>query len=169
MQVPVIGPPKMTLLSSSARPPHCLSNSRSGVPRGTRKFPGFLTNPVQKRYSLRQLCRIININMLKSALPMEEICGLLSYINGDLSDESDDLIDDASLYFLFVRLAVNHRKMNTPEGRDAYLEQVLSEHPELSVEAKRRVTRVLQIMLTAWAASQLRLHAEKMVKELKET
>ena len=130
---------------------------------------GFLTNPVQKRYSLRQLCRIININMLKSALPMEEICGLLSYINGDLSDESDDLIDDASLYFLFVRLAVNHRKMNTPEGRDAYLEQVLSEHPELSVEAKRRVTRVLQIMLTAWAASQLRLHAEKMVKELKET
>ena len=44
---------------------------------------GFLTNPVGKRYTLRQLCRILNINMLKSALPMEEICGLLQYINGD--------------------------------------------------------------------------------------
>ena len=128
---------------------------------------GFLTNPVQKRYSLRQLCRIININMLKAALPMEEICGLLSYINGDLSDESDDLIDDASLYFLFVHLAVNHRKMNTPQGRDEYMEQVLSRYPELSPEAKHRIEQVLRIMLTAWAASQLRQHAENMVKELK--
>ena len=38
---------------------------------------GFLTPPVNKRYTLRQLCRIININMLKAALPMEDICGLL--------------------------------------------------------------------------------------------
>ena len=52
---------------------------------------GFLVPPVRKRYTLRQLCRIININMLKAALPMEEICGLLGYINGHLNDESDDL------------------------------------------------------------------------------
>lgn len=66
---------------------------------------GFLPPPVRKRYSRRQLCRIININMLKNILPMETICGLLGYVNGALNDESDDLIDDAELYFLFVRLA----------------------------------------------------------------
>ena len=63
---------------------------------------GFLTKPIGKKYTLRQLCRIININMLKDALPMEEICGLLSYVNGNLDDEGDDLIDDSQLYFLFV-------------------------------------------------------------------
>ena len=42
---------------------------------------GFLTKPQLKRYTLRQLCRIININMLRGVLPMERICGLLSYIN----------------------------------------------------------------------------------------
>ena len=55
---------------------------------------GFLTSPVGKRYSLRQLCRILNINMLRGAMPIERICQLLGYVNGDLSDESDDMIDE---------------------------------------------------------------------------
>ena len=129
---------------------------------------GFLTNPVQKRYTLRQLCRILNINMLKSALPMEEICGLLQYINGDLSDESDDLIDDTTLYFLFVRLASYHRQMQNDQGRDSYLQELLASYPEPVPGARARVEQVLKIMLTAWAASQLRQQAEKMVKELKQ-
>ena len=66
---------------------------------------GFLSPPEKKRYSLQQLCRIITVNMLKSVLPMERVCGLLGYINGQLDDTSDDMIDDAELYFLFVRLA----------------------------------------------------------------
>ena len=127
----------------------------------------FLPPPDHKRYNMNQLCRIININMLKAALSLEQICGLLSYVNGDLSDESDDLIDDATLYFLFVRLAADHRRMNTPEGRDAYLSQLLSEQTQLTSDAKARVAKVLTIMLTAWAASQLRLSAEVMVKDLK--
>ena len=42
---------------------------------------GFLSPPQHKRYSMNQLCRILHINMLKSVLPLEQICGLLSYIN----------------------------------------------------------------------------------------
>lgn len=130
---------------------------------------GFLTNPKQKRYTLRQLCRIININMLKAALPLEQICGLLTYINGNLDDESDDLIDDSQLYFLFVRLAANFSIMHNPQGRDTYLDQVLSDYQEPIPGAKERVKKVLRIMLTAWAAAQLRLLAEQMVAGLQET
>lgn len=129
---------------------------------------GFLTNPQQKRYTLRQLCRIININMLKSALPLEQICGLLTYINGNLDDESDDLIDDSQLYFLFVRLAANFSVMHNPQGRDAYVEQVLSDYQEPVPGAKERVKKVLRIMLTAWAAAQLRQAAETMLAQLQE-
>ena len=129
---------------------------------------GFLTKPEQKKYSLRQLCRILNINMLKAALPMEEICGLLQYVNGTLDDESDDLIDDAQLYFLFVRLTAYHRRMNDPQGRDKYLSQLLADYREPVAGAKERVEKVLRIMLTAWAAAQLRLQAEEMVAQLKE-
>lgn len=129
---------------------------------------GFLSPPEKKRYTLRQLCRIMNINMLKSVLSLDDICGLLRYINGSLSDESDDLIDDSQLYFLFVRLASHHRQMNDPNGREAYLQKVLTDYREPIPGAKARVEKVLRIMLTAWAAAQLRQSAEGMVLALKE-
>lgn len=127
---------------------------------------GFLSPPVKKRYDLEQLCRIITINMLKPALALEQICGLLQYINGDLEDESDDLIDDSQLYFLFLRLAAYHRQMHNSQGREEYLEAVLADYAEPIPGARDRVEKVLRIMLTAWAASQLRLAAERMTNEL---
>ena len=128
---------------------------------------GFLTKPTAKKYTLRQLCRIININMLKDALPMEEICGLLSYVNGHLDDDRDDLIDDSQLYFLFIRLAARHRQMQNPDGRDACLAQVLAEYREPVPGARERVEKVLKVMLTAWAAALLRQQAVAMTDELK--
>ena len=128
---------------------------------------GFLTKPQQKKYTLRQLCRILNINMLKSALPMDEICGLLQYINGTLDDESDDLIDDSQLYFLFLRLVINHRQMDTPEKREAQLAAALADYIEPAPGARERVEKVLRIMLTAWAAAQLKARVDTMIKELK--
>ena len=77
---------------------------------------GFLTNPKGKRYTLRQLCRIININMLRGSMPLDRICQLLSFVNGDLSDEGDDMIDDSQLYFMFVRLAAQLKELRDYES-----------------------------------------------------
>ena len=127
---------------------------------------GFLSPPERKHYSLEQLCRIININMLKNVLPMERIVGLLSYINGDLEDESDDIIDDSRLYFMFVRLAAQAPAMNTPKGRDECIAKELASYREPVPGAKERVAKVLAIMLTAWASAPLRQSVEQMLQEL---
>ena len=129
---------------------------------------GFLTKPEGKRYTLRQLCRILNINMFKNVMPLEQVCKLLSYVNGHLDDESDDMIDDSILYFLFVRLASHYSVMHNPQGRDDYVKEVLRDYVEPVPGARERVEKVLRIMLTAWAASQLRKLAEDMTKELDE-
>jgi len=129
---------------------------------------GFLTNPVNKKYTLRQLCRILNINMLKDALRMEEICGLMTYINGHLDDESDDLIDDSELYFLFLRIAAQHRQMKNSDGRDECIRQALENYKEPIPGARERVEKVLEVMLTAWAAALLRQQAMSMVDALKQ-
>lgn len=126
---------------------------------------GFLTPPEKKHYSLRQLCRIININMLKSVLPMERICSLLGYINGQLDDESDDIIDDSTLYFMFVRLAVRLRELNDAKEREEILEQALADYAEPIPGAKERVKQVLRIMLTAWLAARMRQEAETMLEK----
>lgn len=127
---------------------------------------GYLSSPQKKRYTLRQLSRIMIINMLRAALPLEQICGLLQYINGHLDDEGDDLIDDTELYFLFVRLAAHHRQIHNGQERDDYLDKILADYKEPVPGAKERVKKVLRIMLTAWAASQLRQAAEGMVAQL---
>ena len=127
---------------------------------------GFLPPPERKKYSMNQLCRIININMLKNVLPMERICNMLSYINGHLDDDSDDIIDDSRLYFMFVRLAAHYRVMHNDSGRDTLIAQELKNYVEPVPGAKERVANVLKIMLTAWASAQLRQAAEQMLKEI---
>jgi len=122
---------------------------------------GFLSPPKGKRYSLSQLCRILIINMLKSALPMERICLLLSYINGALDDESDDCIDDAQLYFAFVRVAAKYQGlMEDKEALRACIRESLEDYEEPVPGAKERVEQVLMVMLCAWASSLLQKQAE---------
>ncbi len=127
---------------------------------------GLLTPPVNKRYNCNQLCRIININMLKSILPMERIVGLLGYVNGRLDDTADDIIDDSQLYFLFVKLAANARKLDDPEALEQALAEGLADYAEPVPGAKERIEKALRIMLTAWVAAKIRARAEKMLEEL---
>ena len=127
---------------------------------------GFLSPPRCKRYSLNQLCRILNINMLKGALPMDRICGLLTYINGHLDDESDDLIDDAVLYFVFVRLAARAEELRDREAWRRETEAVLADFPEKQPGARNRIGRVLQVMLAAWISTTMRQEAERMLAQI---
>ena len=127
---------------------------------------GFLSKPERKRYSVDQLCRIITINMLKDVLPLDKICGLLTYINGQLDDKCDDIISDARLYFLFVRLAARVRKLNDPAELDRIIAQFLLSYEEPTPGAKQRVEKALRIMLTAWISARMYQEAEKMLQQL---
>lgn len=128
---------------------------------------GFLSPPVGKRYTCRQFCRIVIINMLKGVLPMEKICALLSYVNGQLNIESDDSIDDSQLYFAFLHVAARLRDLATDQSalREA-IDESLADYHEPVPGAKQRVEQVLLIMLTAWASAQLQREAENLFANL---
>ena len=115
---------------------------------------------------MTQLCRIININMLKRTLLMEQIVGLLAYINGSLVDTSDDIIDDSQLYFMFVKLAASKPSLRDPSEADASIDALLQDYEEPMPGAKERVAKVLRIMLTAWAAARLHDAASRLAGEL---
>ena len=126
---------------------------------------GFLAPPEKKRYSQNQLCRILTINALKGVLSLERICSLLSFVNGQLTDSSDDLIDDQILYFMFVRLAARAKKLYRTEDRDTLLDAELADYSEPVPGARERVKTALRIMLTAWLAARMCQETEKMIKE----
>ena len=129
---------------------------------------GFLPSPVNKRYSCNQFCRIVTINMLRSAMTMDKICSLLTYINGELDDESNDLIDDTVLYFMFLRLAARARHIGGTESWDKAIADILKDYVEPVPGAKKRIDQVLRIMLTAWIGVRTIQKAEQMLLELKE-
>lgn len=127
---------------------------------------GFLAPPVRKKYNRRQLCRILMINMLKTALPMEAICRLLSYVNGQLNDESDDTIDDSQLYLYFLRLAAGCRLEQPLSRLDRELEAVLADYQEPCAGARDRIAGALRVMVTAYLSSQFQKQAEEQLQEL---
>ena len=129
---------------------------------------GFLPSPVNKRYSCSQFCRIVTINMLRTAMPMERICSLLRYVNGKLDDESDDLIDDTVLYFMFLRLAARARHIGGTDSWDEAIAEILADYDEPIPGAKERIDKVLRIMLTAWIGVRTIQKAEQMLSELYE-
>lgn len=125
---------------------------------------GFLPPPQGKRYCMEQLCRIINMNILKGNMNLDQIVRLMGYLNGDLADESDDLVDDTMLVSCFVRLAA--RIPDLRENWDQALEAVTSTYREPIPGAREKLDKVLKIMLTTWRANQLKAQAEQILTEL---
>ena len=130
---------------------------------------GFLPPPQRKRYDMDQVCRILLINTFKSVLPLERICSLLTYVNGQLDSSADDIIRDSDLYFLFVRLAGQAREIGDADHAKALIGEYLADYQEPAPGAKERVANALQVMLIAWLATRM-LHAvdialEEMKKE----
>ena len=127
---------------------------------------GFLAAPKQKRYDMDQVCRVLTINTLKSVLPMERICGLLTYINGDLDSSYDDIIRDSELYFLFVKLAGQAREFETSEEAVRIIDESLADYQEPQPGARDRVAKALRVMLIAWLAARMRQHSEDLLDEM---
>ena len=127
---------------------------------------GFLPPPQNKRYNMEQVCRIININILKGNMPLEQIIKLMAYLNGDLADESDDLVDDTMLFFMFVSLAARARYIGGSETWDDALIHVTESYTEPVPGAREKLIKVLKVMLTTWIANLLKAMADRMVEEL---
>lgn len=129
---------------------------------------GFVAPPERKRYSRRQFCRIVLINMLKDSMQLDKICTLLSYVNGELDDESDDLIDDAQLYLYFVRLVVLVERKNPtgPEEAARWCCAAVEDYQEPVPGARNRVARCLHVILTAYLAARLKQEAEALLSAL---
>ena len=127
---------------------------------------GFLPPPRNKRYDMEQVCRIININILKGNMPLERIIHLMSYLNGSLTDESDDLVDDTMLFFLFVKLSARARYIGGSKTWDDALVEITEDYREPVPGAREKLIKVLKVMLTVWCANMLKQQAEDMIAQL---
>lgn len=130
---------------------------------------GFLPPPQHKMYDRDQFCRIVLINMLRETVQIDTVTKLLSYINGHLDDTSDDLIRDSELYNYYVNLLCMMGE-HLPDKDDLrnHIRYATSDYEEKAEGGRQRLYTVLEIMLYTYYASQMRGHAETMLKQLEE-
>ena len=105
--------------------------------------------------------------MLKDGLQIEKITGLLSYINGRLDDESDDIIDDTQLYLYYISVISG---IETPIADErilvSHIDAVTADFEEPFPGAKRRIVKVLAVMANAHMAAMFRKKAEDILNTL---
>ena len=130
---------------------------------------GYVSSPVGKRYTRRQTCRIILIALLRHTLSLEEVADLLSWINNNLADEQDDLIDDSELYLYFCDVVQGWPPGHCP-GADklaGQIEQVTRPFPDTVPGSRAKLNQVLLVMTLSYGAWPLQTEARGRLASLK--
>ncbi len=116
---------------------------------------GFVTPPVGRVYTREQFSRIVIINMLKQALQIDRICGLIRVIAGVPGDRSDDLISDDELYHLYVdMLADGDVDICDERSVERAAMRATERFAEPAPGARKKLCKILTVMLYAHRSSQ---------------
>ncbi len=129
---------------------------------------GWVANAKLRRYNIDQVAHILIINMLRSCMQLDKIAFLLHYINGSVSDRSDDIIADSDLYDYICRVI---DALRVPEPTDearlhAIINRVISEYVEQIEGATERLHNALEIIVLAYCAAQIRHVSNDLVEKL---
>ena len=129
---------------------------------------GWVANSKYKKYDINQIAHILIIKMLRSCMQLDRITDLIEYINGDVSDRSDDIIEDAVLYDYICKILdklMTYELCSLGSIREAISEEI-KEYKEVMPGARERLARALEIIVVAYYASLMKKHSDSLVSDL---
>ena len=129
---------------------------------------GWVVNSKLKKYDINQIAHILIINMLRSCMQLDKIAYLIEYINGNIDDNSDDIIEDSVLYDYICKILdklVTYDICSLGSIRQA-IEEETAEYKEVMPGARERLSRALEIIVVAYYASLIKKHADSLTEEL---
>ena len=131
---------------------------------------GWVANARLKRYNIDQVAHILLINMLRSCMQLEHIASLIQYINGDLEDESDDIIRDSVLYDYVCRILdrVAEKGSCSLSGVGDEVRRVTADYVEPFAGAGERLGYALEVIVVTYYSALVKRHATKLLEELLE-
>ncbi len=128
---------------------------------------GWVSKTVGKKYNERQIARILIISVLRDSIPLTQIAGLMSYVNGSVDDMSDDIIDEGELYSRLCAIIyeLDENKLSTGSIKSAIKEH-LADYKGPLPDSKERLFGALRVMVTAYIAAMIKRKSEKLCHEL---
>ena len=129
---------------------------------------GWVANAHYKRYNIDQLAHILLINMLRSCMQLDRIAWLQQYVNGEIEDESDDIITASGLYdAICTVLDYLHAEAEcTIDTIRPMIERAIADYVEPVPGARDRLINALEIIIGSYCASMIKRVAEAKMKEL---
>ncbi len=128
---------------------------------------GFLTSPIGRVYSREQFARVIFINMLRQAIQIDRICGLIQIISGLPHDKSDDLVRDDELYHLYVDMvAAGNFNIDDEKSVSEAALQATEGFSEPMPGARKKLCRILEVMLYAHRAGHFATLSDRVLSSL---
>lgn len=129
---------------------------------------GWVANSKLKRYNKDQVAHILIINMLRSCMQLDRIAFLIRYINGSVTDRSDDIIRDSELYDYVCRIIDRLMEGGScnPEGLRRLISEQTKDYEEKITGARARLEKALEIIVFAYYASLLKQHSDRMTEKL---
>lgn len=128
---------------------------------------GWVSATTDKKYTERQILRILLINILRNSMKLEDIAKLMSYINGKVDDLSDDILHDKQLYNLLCKLIciLDRKGIYTPLEISEEINKNLG--AEYGDEERKRLNKVLFIMIMGYRSSYLMRQIETEFQTIK--
>ncbi len=129
---------------------------------------GWVSKPVEKRYSADQLARIMLINMLRPVTKLEHIARILSYINGATEDRADDIIPEATLYIYICNILdeVDFETVLDKEKVGSIVRQQIGSYKEPFPGAREKLISGIRLILTYYASAVIKVRADRRLTEM---
>ena len=128
---------------------------------------GYVPRPVNKMYKERHLARILLISSLRDSMQIDRVGELMTFINGDADDESDDIISEEKLYDVFC-CVISEISAACP-GDDDIRRIVIQECKTVEMidrSARERLTEALCVMVYAYTSGVLKKKCEESFQKL---
>ncbi len=124
---------------------------------------GWVSSTKGKKYSEQQVLRILLINMLRGAMKLESIVNLMAYINGDVEDTSDDIIDEITLYNILCRIifTAEDEGVFAPDMVEALIERELRECAGDIRSDEDKLHKAMYVMVMAYRCAFLKSEVDK--------
>lgn len=130
---------------------------------------GFVAHPRQKKYYSRQLARILLISALRDCMKIEQIGELMSMVNGDPDDESDDIISEEQLYdYLCDAIGKMDVHSFSKAEAETVIDKITSDYIGPDDGAKERLKLALMTMVHAYLSGKLKQEADLYFSQMKE-
>lgn len=131
---------------------------------------GWVASTIGKKYSEKQVIRILLINMLRGIMKLEEIAKLMVYVNGDVEDTSDDIIDDVTLYNILCSIIFEAEDKGAFERRhlSILIEESVRQHASSVRYGADKLKKAMMIMILAYRGSYIKSEMEKEIEDISE-